>query len=132
MRLAIALQAVPHGPDRLDRRRSVAHGELSTQITDIHVHDARIRVAGVAPYGLKQVLACDHLAGMPHEEGEQAEFGLGEPNRLSIAFHPPANEVDADVAHLETGRARLVAIPQVGANARGELLEGERLREVVG
>src|SRR5436190_6711870 len=77
-RSAIVLEAISHRPDRLDWCRDVRDRQLSPQVADVDVDDARVDVLGEAPHRPQQLAAGQHLSGMAHEKREEVELRGGE------------------------------------------------------
>ena len=117
-------------PDRLDGR---VRAELLPQPAHADVDDVRPRIEVVAPHLGQQALAADHLARVQKQVMEEPELAVGEIGDELAEPCLPAREVEDD----GTGAQR-VLVPerrgaaQLDANPGEQLVEGERLRQVVG
>ena len=123
-------QAVADVAHRLDRAASVV-AELAAQVADVDVEHLGARVELEAPHRVEELLARQHLVGMPQQMGEQLELARREVDVAAVVGHAAGEQVGADPARLEDGRGALPRPSQVGAHAREHLREGERLRDVV-
>src|SRR5215210_699327 len=125
---AQAIARAAHGLDRLDAERPV---DLLAQVADVDVDDVRAVLVLAIPRVLEQLEAVEDLAGAAHERVEQGEL-LGRQLDLGLpAPDPPRRGVEPEVARLEHGGAPERAPARERAQPRGQLLEGERLGEVV-
>ena len=71
-------------------------------------------------------------AGVSHQVGEERRLALGQPDGELAASCLPGQQVESDACRLE-GRLRSVAgLPEPRPDAGQELVEGERLGDVVG
>ena len=108
--------------------------ELAAQVADVDVDQVGAGVEGVAPHAVQDLLARQHLAGMPHQVGEQGELARRERHADAVDLGLAREQVERYRPHLDRGGAPgLVVGPAcVGADARSELGERERLHEIVG
>ena len=81
----------------------------------------------------EQLLAAEHLAGVAQERLEQRELLRGQVDHLAARLGAPRAHVEVDAADVERHRLAAVAAAgaQPGADAREQLLEHERLGDVV-
>src|SRR6478672_13941674 len=98
---SIGLKAVPHRPDRLDRRGFLTDSEPPSQVSHVDPDDPGIHVVRVSPHRAQQFALRQHLPWMPHEERQQVELGGGEADLNAGSLDPAADEVHAQVAELE-------------------------------
>src|SRR5207253_4310801 len=68
---SIVSDLVPDAPDGGDR---ALVAELPTELTDVHVHRARVACECVAPDPLEQLVAGQHQAAMVEQLPQQVEF----------------------------------------------------------
>ena len=95
----------------------------------MHVDDVGLRVEVIVPDMRRQHGAGHHLAGVLHQEFEQAELARLEDDLGALARHAMRQSVE-----LEIGDAigRRLARARGGAAAHQHLDPGEKLREGVG
>src|SRR5581483_7180499 len=106
--------------------------ELLAEPPDAHVDDVRPRVEAVPPHLGEEPLAAHHLARVRDEVIQQPEFAVGQIRGRRADRRAAARQVEVEVSDAE-GRAlgRLAPSPEVDADAGDQLVERERLREVV-
>ena len=85
----------------------------------------------IAPHALEDRRAREHLPGVGHEELEQQELGARELDRPLTAPDLVRRGVEDEVREAHRGGVRAVGAAQQRAQARLELLQRERLDEVV-
>ena len=89
-------------------------------------------VVAVAPHLGEQPLAAHDLAGVRDEVVEQPELAVGEIGRAVGDPRLAAGQIELDQTGAKRRRRRGDAVaPQVHADARDQLVERERLRQVV-
>src|SRR5687768_9339516 len=126
----------PHRPDVAGLRRIGL--DLVPDVADVDVDGALVllqRVVVVADQ-LEQLRSRVHAARPRGKVTEQVELGRGQTDALAVTRHPPALEVDDEVLAPE-GAAGLcigqlaIGATQEGLDARHQLLDAERLDQVV-
>src|SRR2546423_8115227 len=120
------IAAMPHSLDRS------AGAELAPQASYAHLDYVRARVEVVPPDLREQALAADDLALVLDEVVQEAKLTVGQVRDHVAQRGLPPGEVEREPAclHDRSALARLVA-PELGAHAGEQLVEGERLRDVV-
>src|ERR671931_162302 len=115
-------------PDRFDRVRA----ELLAQPPDAHLDDVRARVEVVAPDVREQPLAAHDLALVQNEVVQQPELAVGQGRDHIAELRLPPRDVEGQ--RPRTHDAAVLArppTPQLGPHAGQQLVERERLREVI-
>src|SRR5262245_39170202 len=79
---------VPHAPDGVDQLGLVADLDLAPQVADVHGKVLRVRDEVIAPDAVVDRGVVEHDAGVPREELEQFELGLGE---VQLPVAPPSS-----------------------------------------
>src|SRR5581483_1881265 len=121
--------AVARISHRLDRVRAA---ELLAQPSYADVDDVRSRVEAVAPDLREQPLAADDLPRVRDEVVEQPELAVGQVDDTVADLRLTAHQVELERPRADPGAVRGAGrAAQVHADARHELVERERLREVV-
>src|SRR6266540_2868363 len=106
--------------------------ELAAQVVDVGLDDAVVAAEVVAPHVVEDLALGQYPARVGHEVAQQLE--LGGRQRHPGAAPPDLVRllVQLQVGEGEPGRTRLAAgAPQHRADPRGQLLEAERLGDVV-
>src|SRR5437868_13427813 len=115
--------------DGFDRR---IRAELLSQPADADVDDVRMRIEVIAPDLREQPLAADDLAGAFEQAVQELELAVGELDDPFATLHLAPCDVQRKRAGLQDVSALpLVRAPEMDANSRQELVERERLRQVV-
>src|SRR5437868_6227350 len=115
--------------DRLDRS---VRAELLAQAADTDVDDVGTRIEVVAPHLRQEALAAHDLAGMLDEVPEQLELPRRQVGDLLAEVRAPGGEVEREPTRMHDVLLVRRPVPlQLDAHAREQLLERERLREVV-
>ena len=90
--------------------------DLGPQPLHVHVHETAVAEIGVAPDELEQLLASEHLTGVPGELVQQPELGDGQCDLLGRAAHGVGVGVDGERTQGEEWqvqrRPRLPAAPR--------------------
>src|SRR5919201_2355062 len=115
-------KAVPRMADGLDRR---LRAELLAQAADADLDDVRAGIEVVAPHLGEQALAADDLARMLQEVVQEAELPVGEVGRAVVERGPAPRQVERQPPHAQDVGLAGSRAPQVGPDARDELVEGE-------
>ena len=71
------------------------------------------------------------LSGVQHEVAQQAELGAGEGERLPAVRHRLSAFVEPDLTDLQDAAGRSVVAAHDGVDARAQLLDMKRLRQVI-
>src|SRR5205823_3625552 len=122
-------QAVTGMADGFDRRSGA---ELLAQAPDADVDDVGVGVEVVAPDLREEPLAADHLARALEQAVQNLELAVGELHEAIPELSLPAGEVERERAHAQDVPVDPVVGPaKVHAHAGQELVERERLRQVV-
>ncbi|GAA3121809.1 hypothetical protein GCM10020254_81320 [Streptomyces goshikiensis] len=114
--------------------RELAAGlQLPAQVADVDGEGVGVRPEVLSPHQFEDQLAGEYLAGVAHEEFEQGRFGTAELQRAAPAAPGPGRRVEHEVGEAERGGAagRGRRPPQQRADPRDQLVQGERLDEVV-
>src|SRR5512144_443160 len=122
---------VAHRLDHFAPVVAVADRELAAQVADVDLEHLGARIEVEAPYGVEELLPGEHLIGMADQVCEQLELAGGQRERVGVAFDPTSAQVEADVAGLEHRRRALRRHPQLRPDAGEQLLQRERLGDVV-
>src|SRR3954452_12944471 len=125
-------QGVADAPGRVDQRRSGAV-QLLAQVGDVGLEHAGVSSEIVFPDVVEDLRAREHAPRVQHEEAQQAVLRGGEVHGLPGAADLARLLVELEVLEDEAAR---VGLRQAGAaedrpDPGDELLEGERLRDVV-
>src|SRR5437016_12527653 len=93
----------------------------------------RVRAVGAvaAPAALEDDRPRQHLPRVPQEELEERELGPRQLDQLAAAPHLARARVELEVGEAEHLARAVAAAAEEGADAREQLLERERLRDVV-
>src|SRR5204862_7784649 len=122
-------QAVTGMADGFDRRSGAA---LLAQAPDADIDDVGVGVEVVAPDLREEPLAADHLACALEQAVQDLELAVGELHKAIPELSLPAGEVQRERAHAQDVPGDpVIAPPQMHAYAGQELVERERLRQVV-
>src|SRR5213079_1959878 len=107
--------------------------ELLAQAPDADVDDVRAWIEVVAPHVGEQLLPAADLAVMRDEVAQQLELAIGEIDDLVADPDAAAREVELERARAEQPLLLLAEADrtELHAHARDQLVEGERLRDVV-
>src|SRR3954453_17444125 len=122
-----SVEAVTDIPDRLDH----ALAQLRAQPTNAHLDSVRARVEGVAPDLVEQLLARADLVAVPDEGVEQQELASRKRHHPVTDVGRTLPEVEHEPARPEEAIAVGRALPDAPTHASNELVQGERLRDVV-
>src|SRR4051812_36074599 len=87
-------EAVADVAHRLDRAASVV-AELAAQVSDVDVEHLGARVELEAPHRVEELLARQHLVGMPQQMGEQLELARREVDVAAVVGHAAGEQVGA-------------------------------------
>src|SRR3954468_3009213 len=125
-------QRVADAAHRMDQRGAV-DVELLAEVAHVGLEHARVAAEVVLPDVLEQLSAREDAAGVEHEVAQEAVLGCRELDVVAGARDLVRVLVELDVlerqaARLGLGEARAA---QDRADARDELLEAERFRDVV-
>src|SRR5438874_3434720 len=122
-------QAVAGMTDGLDRRIGP---ELLAEAADADVDDVRVGIEVIAPDLGKQPLATDHLAGAFEQAVKDLELAVGEIDHLVAELRLAARHIERECAGAqEIPIVALLRTPQLDANSREQLVERERLCQIV-
>src|SRR5579875_3592606 len=128
---SVCAQPVADATHRLDRVAPERTVDLLPQVAHVDVDDVRAALEGDVPGAVEKLGAAERDSRPAHEQLEQRELLGGE---VELPLAPPGSmggRVEAEVADLEHGRPLDRRAAGQGPQARQELLEGERLRQVV-
>src|SRR3954464_7379559 len=114
----------PHGLDDVD-------AELLANAPDEDFDGVGIPIEVLVVEMLDQLAARHHAAGMVHEIREQTIFVRGELDRVAVDADAAGAGVEAHAAAIELALGVAGRTTQQGADAREDLLEMERLRDIV-
>src|SRR5579875_1037912 len=116
---------------RLDESGLAALLELVPEVADIDLEHVGIAPKIVSPDLLEDHIPREHLAGMPHKEGEEFVL-LGCQLDDPIPAHRfPARRIKLEIAKGENGAGRAVAAAKERTDAGGQLFKGKRLDQVI-
>jgi hypothetical protein len=118
----------------VDQPRLPAGLGLSPQVADVDVERVRREAEVVAPDPLEDQGAGQHLARVAQEQLQQRELGAGQVDPLAAARHLASAGVELEVGEAQEVHSAVVlvaAAAEQGADSREQLLERERLRQVV-
>ena len=104
---------------------------LAPQVADVDAERVRPGAEVVAPDALEDLRAREHLARVLHEQGEQVELGAREVDPAAAAAHLVGDRVEHEVAEPQRRAVLAGRAAQQRPQPRLELLERERLDEVV-
>src|SRR6185312_12366879 len=128
------LDQVPHAAHRVDHRR-LAGIDLLAQVGDVDLDDARAAAEVVAPHPVEDLRLAHDPARVAHEEAKEFELRRRKFNRPVTTAHLVALLVEREIAHPQDRVGRLGdherRATDEPAQSRHELLEAERLRDVV-
>src|SRR5262249_28391631 len=105
--------------------------KLAAQRGDAYVDVALASQEVGAPDAVEDDLAAEHLLGMPDEEPKQVELARGQVEEMAVELRLVARLVDGERPGDQHLEARLVDAAEIGADPRQQLLELERLDEVI-
>src|SRR5688500_11675604 len=115
----------------VDQPRAAARLELVPQARDVDVDDVARGVVAVVPDVTRDLRAIQRLAGAPHEQLEHRALACRERELPPRARTDPTRDVEPHIERIEHRRARARRTPEDRANPRRELIERERLDEIV-
>src|SRR5437660_1745160 len=125
-------KAIARIPNRFDRR---IRPELLPQAADADFDDVRAGIEVVAPNLGEQAFAADHFAGVESEMVEQTELACRQLGGTAVDAGLVACQVEhepADALQVAVAVAAVRGSPAyLDANAREQLVEGERLRQII-
>src|SRR5436190_1624278 len=124
-------ETVSHPPHGFDRRVTGDERELHPEIADVDVDHVRAALEREVPEVLQERHPRDRLVRTAHEVLQQGELLRGELDRRSAPLHVVERGIEAEIPDLEHRRPLLTPAAEEGADAGVQLLEGERLRQVV-
>jgi hypothetical protein len=122
-----AREPVAHAADRLDH----VPAELAAQVANVNVDHVGLGIEVVPPHVRQQLLAGQDLVGVAQERLGQRELPAGQLDRAAGHGGSPGAQVQGHVARSQQGCLLGAVGPQPDANAGQQLLEPERLRDVV-
>src|SRR3954470_7152666 len=126
LRLSKAVPGVAYG---FDRR---ARAELLPQSPDTDVDHVRMRIEVIAPDLREQALTADDLACTLEEAVKKLELAVREVDDSIVQLRLPARQVERQrPCPQDVAVPRLSRPPQMHANAGKQLVERERLGQVV-
>ena len=132
MLIATLAQGVADAAHRVDQAWLAAGLGLLAQVADVHVERVRAVAEVVAPDAVEDHRPRQHLPRVAQEQLEQRELGPRQDELLAATGHLAGTGVQLEVGEAERGRLVVGAeSAQKRPDARDELLEGERLDEVV-
>ena len=105
--------------------------DLLSQVADVDIDDVRPALEREVPGAVEQLGAAERHAGPAHEQLEQRELLGGEVELLVAAPRPVRSRIQTEIADLEDGRPLHRRASSQRAQPREQLLEGERLGEVI-
>src|SRR4029453_6443500 len=88
----------------MDQPRSAVKLRLASQVADIHLERVRRRREVVSPNVVEDLLASEYLAGMKHEEFQQAELGAGQADRAVATAHLTGGWIQGETPQSQRGR----------------------------
>src|ERR671936_1148528 len=122
-------EPIPRMSHSLDGR---CVAELPAQPPDAHVDDVRSRIEVIAPDLGKQTLAADDFARVLDQVVEETELAIGELCGVCADACLSARQVEDERPNAQRVVVLVVRrVSQRDAHARNELVERERLAEVV-
>src|SRR4051812_13325796 len=89
-------KSVSRRPHRLDRDGTVSRLELLPEVSDVDLEHVRAGVVVVAPNGVEDLAAGQHLVGVAHQVREQLELPSSEANAVACPAHLARPEVELD------------------------------------
>src|SRR5436190_4509901 len=126
-RLLSRRNAIPRMPNGLDG----VGAQLLPQAPDADVDDIRARIEVVAPDRREQPFAADDLARMHEEVVQKPELAVGEIRQPLAEVRLTAGEVEPEPAGLDDVAVSRRVAAELDADPSDQLVERERLREVV-
>ena len=114
-----------------------AHGgdatgaELRPQVADVDVDDVRPWVKIEPPYPAQELLAAEHLLGMPQEFLGEAEFPCLEVDGARPNCRSSGAGIEAEVTVNEQRALRRTGVLRSQSNSGKQLVESEGLRHVI-
>src|SRR6185312_4798707 len=124
-------QRVPDTAHGVDQPGLAAALGLAPQVADVDVEGVRREAEVVAPDALEDQRPRQHLARVEEEQLEQRELGPRQLDPLAAARHLARAGIELDVGEAERLAGAVAGAAQQRADAREQLLERERLRQVV-
>src|SRR5215216_6266785 len=103
---------------------------LASQVTHVHLEGVRGRFGPVAPDAVEDELTGQDATGVSEQELQQEELRWRQPDETVAAMSFARVDVEAQIGESED-LARARRSPEEGAHSGKELVEGERLGEVV-
>src|SRR6478752_6937315 len=127
------LEHVPRAPHGVDHRWAPGV-DLLAQVGDVELDDVGLAAEVVVPHPVEDLGLGEHALGVAHEEAQQLELGGGELDELVGPADLVAVLIEHEIADDQLGtlpRGRHAGAAQQPAQPRDQLLEAERLRDVV-
>src|SRR5581483_4350230 len=128
---SVCAQPVADAANRLDRVAAERPVDLLAQVADVDVDDVGAALERDVPGAVEELRPRQRDAGAAHEQLEKGELLRGEVELVAAAPGSMGRGVEAQVADLEDGGTLDRSAPGERPKTRQELLEGERLRQVV-
>src|ERR1051326_2185357 len=119
-------ETVPEAADRLNEVCT----NLAAECGHVDLDDIGAGIEVDLPDELQELAAGEDLSLVAQEVGEQGELPGGQQDLPAVQGGPVGGEVDAQGSGLEHGPL-LPSAPDLRPDARSELLDGERLGDVV-
>src|SRR5205085_10935093 len=116
--------------DRVDQRVLVVAVDLLAQLADVDVDDVARRLVTHVPDLLDDRHPRQHAVRIAHQELEQRELLRRQLDLRAVARARALAEIELEPFVAQRARLARLSAAQQGADARDELLELERLREV--
>jgi hypothetical protein len=116
-----------------DDEPGVVRIDLDALAQQAHIDAQVVDTGPVARDLVQDLIVCQHLAGMRHEQPQDREFGRGQPDLDRAAGDLATDEVDHQIAVAEHWRRSLSlqAVAQRYAQPRRELVDIDRFGDVV-
>jgi hypothetical protein len=105
--------------------------DLLAEVPHVDVNDVRAVLVGEVPRVLEQLEPAQHLARAAHERLEESELLRRQLELVLASPRATRRRVEPQVADLERGRPFHASSPRKCPQAREQLGERERFREVV-
>src|SRR6187402_2700438 len=123
---------IPRAAHRTNERHLAGTVDLSTETADMDVDHVGTRIEMKTPHVFEDHLSRHHLAGVAHQELEEAELGRQEGQRLTVAQGVMTNQVELQVGNPQPVAVRVgLSAAQEDFRARGQLVGCERLGQVI-
>jgi hypothetical protein len=118
---------------RRDQRRVPWSIDLLAQPRDMHVDEVGARIEIIPPHAFEDDLPRDDLAGIAHQEFQQAELHVQQPHRIAIDAHLAPDQVHLDRSAPQHGGSRfqLPAPTQQDFHPHRHLVRREGLDQIV-